>query len=91
MQFQLRANHNHRASRIIDPLAEQILPEATLLAFQHVGQRFQRTLIAAGNHPTAPPIVEQRINRFLQHALFITHDNIGRAQFNQPLQTGYCG
>src|SRR6185437_3941123 len=32
-------------------------------------------------------VVEQRIDRFLQHALFIANNDVRRAQFDQPLQT----
>ena len=87
MQFQFGANNDHRAARIVNALAEQVLPEATLLAFQHVRQGFERAFIATRNHAATPPIVEQRIDGFLQHTLFIANDNVRRAQLNQPLQT----
>ena len=86
MELQFRPHHNHRTARIIHALAEQVLTEAALLALQHIGKRLQRTLIGARNRTTTPAIVKQRIHRFLQHALFIAHDDIGRTQFNQPLQ-----
>ena len=86
MQFQFGANNDHRAARIVNALAEQVLPEAALLAFQHVRQGFERAFIATRNHAATPPIVEQRIDGFLQHTLFIANDNVRRAQLNQPLQ-----
>ncbi len=86
MQLQIGADDDHRTTRIIDPFAEQILAETPLFAFQHVGKRFQRALIGAGDHPAAAAIVKQRIHRFLQHALFIADDDIRRTQFHQPLQ-----
>src|SRR3546814_11094402 len=75
-----------RAARIIDALAEQILAEATLLALEHVRQRFQRTLVGARDRATAAAVVEQRIDGFLQHALFVADDAVRRAQLHQPLQ-----
>ena len=87
MQLQLWARHDHRTARKIDPLSKQVLTETALFAFQHVRQRFQRPLIGTGDHAAAAAIVEQRIHRFLQHPLFVAHDNIGRAQFDQSLQT----
>ena len=87
MQLQLRARHDHRTARKIDPLSKQVLTETALFAFQHVRQRFQRPLIGTSDHAAAAAIVEQRIHRFLQHPLFVAHDNIGRAQFDQSLQT----
>ena len=86
MELQFRPHHNHRTAGIIHALAEQVLAEAALLALQHIRQRFQRTLIGARNRATTPTIVKQRIHRFLQHALFIAHDDIRRAQFDQPLK-----
>ena len=31
-----RTGHDHRTARVVDPLAEQVLPEPALLAFEHV-------------------------------------------------------
>ena len=86
MQLQFRADDDDRTARIIDALAEQVLAEAALLAFEHVGQRLQRPLVGAGDDAAAAAIVEQRIDRFLQHALFVAHDDVGRAQLDQALQ-----
>jgi hypothetical protein len=87
VQFQFRANHDNRTTRIVDAFTEQVLTETTLLAFQHVGERFQRTLVRAGDHAATTAVIEQRIDRFLQHTLFVTHDDVRCAQLNQALQT----
>ncbi len=86
VQLEFGAGHDDRTARIVDALAEQVLAEAALLALEHVGQRLERTLVRAGDHPAAAAIVEQRIDRFLQHALFVAHDDVGRAQFHQALE-----
>ena len=86
MQPQLGPDHDHRTARVIDALAEQVLPEASRLALEHVGQRFQRPLGRAGDRAAAPAVVEQRIDRLLQHPLFVAHDDVGRVQLDQPLQ-----
>ena len=49
-------------------------------------KRLQRPLVGAGDDPAAPAVVEQRVDRFLQHALLVAHDDVGRAQLDQPLQ-----
>ena len=87
MQFQFGTDHDHRTAGIVDALAEQVLAEAALLAFQHVGKRLQRTLVGARDDAAAAAIVEQRIDGFLQHALFVAHDDVRRLQLHQPLQT----
>ena len=86
MQLQFGPDHDHRAAGIVDALAEQVLPEAALLALEHVGERLQRTLVGAGDDAAAPAVVEQRIDRLLQHALLVADDDVGRAQLDQPLQ-----
>src|SRR5262249_16857894 len=35
----------------------------------------------------APAVVEQRVDRLLQHPLLVADDDVGRAQLDQPLQT----
>ena len=45
MKPQFGTDHDHRTARIIDALAEQVLPETALLALQHVGQRLQRSFV----------------------------------------------
>ena len=87
MELQFRADHDHRTAGIVDALAEQVLAEATLLAFEHVGQRLQRALVGAGDDPTAPAIVEQSVDSFLQHALLVADDDVRSAQLDQTLQT----
>ncbi len=86
MQFQFGADHDDRTAGIVDALAEQVLPEAALLALQHVGERFQRPLVGAGDDAAAAAVVEQRVDRFLQHPLLVADDDVGRAQLDQPLQ-----
>ena len=87
VQFEFGTDHDHRAAGIVDALAEQVLPEAALLALEHVGERLQRPLVGAGDDAAAAAVVEQRVDRLLQHALFVADDDVGRAQLDQPLQT----
>jgi hypothetical protein len=86
VQLQLRTDHDDRTAGIVDALAEQVLTEAALLALEHVGQRLQRTLVGAGDDATATAVVEQGVDRLLQHALFVADDDVGRAQLDQALQ-----
>ncbi len=87
VQLQFRAGHDDRTAGIVDALAEQVLTEAALLALEHVGQRLQRTLVGAGDDAATAAVVEQRVHRFLQHALFVADDDARSAQFDQALQT----
>ena len=57
-----------------------------MLALQRVAQRLQRPVVGAAQNASAAAIVEQRVDRFLQHALFVTNDHVRRVQFHQLLQ-----
>ena len=77
MQTQGRAYHDHGTTGVVNALTQQVLTETTLLTFNHVSKRFQRTLVGAGDGTAATTVIQQRINRFLQHALLVAHDDIG--------------
>src|SRR5262249_40587340 len=87
VQLEFGADHDHRAAGIVDALAEQVLPETALLALEHVSQRLQRALVGARDNATTSTIVEQRIDRFLQHAFFVADNDVRRAELDQPLQS----
>ena len=87
VELQGRADDDDGAPRIVDPLAEQILSEPALLALDHVGERLQRTLVRSGDRSSAAPVVEQGVDRLLEHALFVAHDDVGRVEGEKPLQT----
>ena len=86
MQLELGTDDDHRTAGIIDALAEQVLPEAALLALEHVGERLQRPLVGAGDDAAAAAVVEQGVDRLLQHPLLVADDDVGSAQLDQPLQ-----
>ena len=86
VQLQGRADHDHRTTGVIDALAEQVLAEPTLLALDHVGQRLQGQLVGTSDGATTTTVVEQSVHRFLQHALLVAHDDVGRVEIEQTLQ-----
>src|SRR5690606_19442738 len=87
VQLQGRADGDYRTTGVVHALAEQVLTETTLLALDHVGQGLERTLVGTGNGTTTTTVVEQRVHGFLQHALFVAHDDVRRRQIQQALQT----
>ena len=86
VQLQLGTDHDDGTAGVIDALAEQVLAEAALLALERIGQRLERAVVGAAQHTAAAAVIEQRIHGFLQHALFIAHDDVGRVQLDQLLQ-----
>ncbi len=86
VELERRADDDDRAARVVDALAEQVLAEAAALALDHVGERLQRALVGAGHRLAATAVVEQRIDRFLEHPLFVADDDLRRLQLEQARQ-----
>ena len=86
VQLQRRAHHDHGTTGVVDALAEQVLPEPALLALEHVGERLERALVGTGDDPATAAVIEQSVDRFLQHPLLVADDDVRRAQLDQPLQ-----
>ncbi|MBA7666521.1 hypothetical protein ES703_74602 [subsurface metagenome] len=80
IKFQIRAYHNYRPSRVIHTLTKQVLTESSLLALNHIGQRFQRPIITAQNRTPAAAIIQQRIHRLLQHPFLIADNHLRSIQ-----------
>ena len=86
VQPEFRTHDDDRPAGVVDALSEQILPEPALLALEHVRQRLERPLAPSANRLAAPPVVEQRVHRLLEHALLVAEDHLRRAHFQQLLE-----
>src|SRR5690606_21563219 len=86
VQLHLGSDDDHGPAGIVDALAQQVLTEAALLALEHVAQRLQRPLVGARDDAAPTAVVEQRVDRLLQHPLFVADDDVRRAQLDQSLQ-----
>src|SRR5690625_1293481 len=87
VQFELRTNNNYRTTRVVNTLTKQVLTETTLLTLEHVRNRLQGPVAGAGHRTTTTAVIEQRVHRFLQHALFVVDDNLRRPQIHEALET----
>src|SRR5690606_21566982 len=86
MEPQLRAHHDHGPAGVVDALAEQVLAEPTLLALEHVGERLERAAVRAGDGLSAATVVEERVDRLLQHPLLVADDDVGSVELDEPLE-----
>ena len=86
VQLELRADHDDRTARVVDALAEQVLPEPALLALQHVGDRLERAVAGAGDWTAAAAVVEERVHCLLKHPLLVVDNDFGRTEIKEPLQ-----
>src|SRR3989442_12575488 len=64
VELELRADHDYRAAGIIHALAEQVLAEAALLAFERIGKALEWTVVGSTEYAAAPAVVEQRVHGF---------------------------
>ncbi|MNM57037.1 hypothetical protein D3C81_682240 [compost metagenome] len=87
MQTQVWTYGDYRTTRVVNTFTQQVLTETTLFTFDHIGQRFQRTFVGTGDGTTATAVIQQGIYRFLQHTLFVAHDDVRRSQIQQAFQT----
>ena len=86
MKFQFRTDNDDRSARVIDTLAEQILTETSAFAFEHVAQRFQRAIARASDGAAVTAVVEQCVDRLLQHTFLVANDNVRRLEHEQVLK-----
>ena len=86
VQLERRPDDDHRTAGIVDALAQQVLAEAALLALEHVGERLQGAVAGARDRAPAAAVVEQGVDRLLEHALLVVDDDLGRAEVEEPLQ-----
>ena len=84
--LELGTDDDDRTRRVVDALAEQVLAEAALLALDHVGDRLERAVRRAEHRAAAAAVVEQRVDRLLQHALLVAHDDLGRIEVHELLE-----
>src|SRR5690242_17786751 len=87
MQLELGTDHDDGTARIVDALAEQVLTEPALLALEHVSERLERPLVGASDHAPTAAVIEQRVDRLLQHPLLVADDDVGRTQLDEPFQS----
>src|SRR5437588_11017874 len=87
MEFQFRPDDDHRTARVIDALTEQVLTETSAFTLEHIAKRFERAISGAGDGAAVTAVVEQSIDRFLQHSLFVANDHVRRFELEQILET----
>ena len=85
VDLELGADADNAAAGVVDTLAEQVLTEAALLALEHIAQGLERTVVRAGDGAAAATVVDQRVDRLLQHTLLVAHDDVGRVELDEAL------
>ena len=86
VQLEVRAHHDDRPAGVVHPLAQQVLAEPALLALEGVGQGLEGTVGDAAQQAAALAVLEQGVDRLLQHPLLVAHDHFGGAQLEELLE-----
>ena len=86
VHLQLRTHHDHGTTGVVDPLTQQVLTEATLLALNDVAERLEWTVVGADHGATAAAVVDQGIDSLLEHPLLVADDDLGSQDLLQPRQ-----
>src|SRR5437016_7845360 len=71
VKLQLGTDDDDGAAGVVHALAEKVLAETPLLALERVGQGLERAIVGSTQNAAAAAVVEQRVNGFLKHALFV--------------------
>ena len=77
MEPQVGPHHDHAPGGVVNAFAEQVLAEAALLALDHVGEALERAVARRQHRPLAAIVVEECIDRLLQHPLLVANDHLG--------------
>ena len=86
MELEVRTDDDDGTAGIVDAFSEQVLPEPSLLALQHIGKGLERTLVRTAQHPAPAAVIEERIHSLLQHAFLVPDDDRRRLQLFKPVQ-----
>src|SRR5260370_7800880 len=86
VELQLGADDDDGAAGVVHALAEKVLAETPLLALERVAEGLERAVVGSTQNAATAAVVEQSVDGFLKHALFVAYDDVGRAQFHELLQ-----
>src|SRR5438034_9253964 len=86
VELQLRSDHDNGAARVVYALAEKILAEPPLFALKRVAEGLERAIVGSAQNAAAAAVVKESVDGFLQHALFVSNDDVRRMQFHEFLQ-----
>ena len=87
IEFQLRSDDDNRTTGVVDTLTEQVLSETALLALEHIRQGLERSCARSCDSSAASAVINEGVHCFLQHSLFVSDDDVRRAQLEQSVQT----
>src|ERR1044071_7835161 len=85
-RFMTKGLNSSRAMSLGRPHWCRRRAEPALLALEQVGEGLEGAVAGTGDRTAATAVVEQGVDRLLQHALLVVDDDLGRPEIEQPLQ-----
>ena len=85
IHLKFRSDDYNASTRIVDTLAEKVLPETSLLAAEKSRQRLELAVTRARNRLAASAVVYKRVDGLLKHTLFVSDDYVGSAELYERL------
>src|SRR5690606_24941115 len=86
VKTQARADDDDRTARVVDALSEEVLAEAALLALEHVREGLEGSLVGTGDGLAAASVVEQRVDRLLEHPPLVADDDLRSVELDEALE-----
>ena len=86
MHVQLRSDDDNRTGGVVDTFTEQVLAEAALLTLQGIRQGLQGAVAFALDGTGFLRVVEEGVDRFLEHALLVAEDDLRSLDLDEPLE-----
>jgi hypothetical protein len=86
VELEFGADDDDRTAGVIDALAEQVLAEAAALALEHVGERLEGAVAGAGDGAAVAAVVEEGVDRLLEHPLFVADDDLRGLELEEVLE-----
>ena len=89
IKFEVGPHHDDGSPRVIHAFSKKVLAESPLLSLEHVRQGLEQSPSSGrrlSHRSLSHGVIDQGVNRFLQHALFVADDDIGGRDFQKILQ-----
>ena len=85
-ELEVRTDDDDGATGVIDAFSEKVLTETSTLALEHIGKRLQGAVAGTGDGTAVAAVVEERVNGFLEHPLFVADDDFRRFEEQEVLE-----
>ena len=85
MHLQLWAYDDDRTCGVVYTLTEEVLTEASLLPLQAIREGLERTIVVRAYGARLTGVVEERVNRLLEHTLLVAKDHLRSLNLDHAL------